>query len=347
MQNSLLSHILLDEQSIADKFVLYQAKCNDLKLETSNLLNRLLEQKRLLIAKKQEIRSLGDSKGMENEIKALKAQKDGIEKQCALDSVVLKSFEEDNVKVRNYARSVEELCLEIESVERLSTSAFLVENQSISYDGIREQTKAEVKNTISDLLKYSNDNVRNKIVSLKVNIVEQRNTLSQKMNGIISSEAYKKGKSLYDTNIVLSNIRKRLDEQESLLAEVNAKKDEHKKMLAEFQVILGQLLDSFSLYLTLTNAISSVMHIEHDDVKLCSSVVVVEKLYAFLADSLNLKYKEMGDLIEQLMTVFLSKSDEQLKSVLSPLVYKAIGGELKFKGSTDDASFLTILLTNN
>lgn len=77
--NKLLSQILLGEQTIAYKFIMYQAKSNDLKLETSNLLNRLLEQKRLLIAKKQEIRSLGDSKGVENEINALKMQKEGIE----------------------------------------------------------------------------------------------------------------------------------------------------------------------------------------------------------------------------------------------------------------------------
>lgn len=345
--NKLLSQILLGEQTIAYKFIMYQAKSNDLKLETSNLLNRLLEQKRLLIAKMQEIRSLGDSKGVENEINALKMQKEGIEKQCDLDSEILKTFEEDNVKVHDYERSIEGLCREFESLERLSVSAFLVENQSISYDGICDQTKAEIKNTISDLLKNSNDNVRNKILSLKASLVERRNAQNQKMNKIILSEAYKKGKSLYDTNIVLANIRKRLSEQELLLSKVNAKKDEHKKMLAEFQVILNQLLDSFSSYLTLTNEVTSIMHIEHDDVRLCSSVVVVDKLNAFLADSFNLKYKEMGDLIEQLKVAFLSKSEEQLKSVLSPLVYKAMGGELKFKGSMDDASFLTILLTNN
>lgn len=345
--NKLLSHILLGEQTIANKFIMYQAKSNDLKLETSNLLNRLLEQKRLLIAKKQEIRSLGDSKGVENEINALKMQKEGIEKQCDLDSEILKTFEEYNMKVHDYERSIEGLCREYESLERLSATAFLVENQSISYDGICDQTKAEIKNMISDLLKNSNDNVRNKILSLKASLVERRNAQNQKMNKIILSESYKKGKSLYDTNIVLANIRKRLSEQELLLSKVNAKKDEHKKMLAEFQVILNQLLDSFSSYLTLTNEVTSIMHIEHDDVRLCSSVVVVDKLNAFLADSFNLKYKEMGDLIEQLKVAFLSKSEEQLKSVLSPLVYKAMGGELKFKGSMDDASFLTILLTNN
>lgn len=193
----------------------------------------------------------------------------------------MKTFEEDNVKVHDYERSIEGFCQELESLERLSASAFLVENQSISYDGICDQTKAEIKNTISYLLKNSNDNIRNKIVSLKASIVERRNAQIQKKNKIILSEAYKKGKSLYDTNIVLANIRKRLSEQELLLSKVNAKKDEHKKMLAEFQVILNQLLDSFSSYLTLTNEVTSIMHIEHDDVRLCSSVVVVEKLYDF------------------------------------------------------------------
>ena len=71
---------MLSNQTLASNYVIYQAKCNDLKLRISNLLNRLLEQKRLLIAKKQEIHSIGDSKGIVNEIRNLTLQKENIEK---------------------------------------------------------------------------------------------------------------------------------------------------------------------------------------------------------------------------------------------------------------------------
>lgn len=78
--NNLLYGIMLSNQTLASNYVIYQAKCNDLKLRISNLLNRLLEQKRLLIAKKQEIHSIGDSKGIVNEIRNLTLQKENIEK---------------------------------------------------------------------------------------------------------------------------------------------------------------------------------------------------------------------------------------------------------------------------
>lgn len=345
--NKLLFKILLSDQALAGNHVMYQAKCNDLKLETSNLLNHLLEQKRLLKAKEQEIRSLGDSKGIENEINSLKEQKDGIEKQCALDPAILKSYEEDNNRVQDYSKRIDELAREMESLERISVSVFIVESQSVSYDGIREQTKSEIKNTISDLINRSNIAVRNKIVSLKTKIEEQSNSFIQQRNNIVSSDTYKKGKSLYDTNNVLSNIRKRLNEQEQLLAKVNGKKDEYRVLSADYQEVLRQLLAVYSTYLTYTREIASKLHIEHDDVKLCSSTVVVDKLKAVLADSLNMKYKEMGDLVDKLLLAYQSKSEEQLKSVLEAIVYKAMCGELKFKGSADEASFLTSLLTNN
>lgn len=38
-------------------------------------------------------------------------------------------------------------------------------------------------------------------------------------------------------------------------------------MLVDFKEILSQLLDSYSSYLALTNEITVMMHIEHDDVR--------------------------------------------------------------------------------
>ena len=345
--NNLLYKILLSDQSLAENFIMYQAKCNDFKLETSNLLNCLLEQKRLLIAKKLEIRSLGDSKGVENEIRSLKEQKAGIEKQCALDPVILKRYEDDNNKVQDYAKRIDELARETENLGRMSASIFVVENMSVSYDGIREQTKAEIKETVSNLVNRSNIDIINKIGSLKSKVDEQRSSLIQETNTIVLSDSYKNGKALYDTNKVLADIRKRLNEQEQLLAKVNAKKEEYKVLLADFKEILNQLLESYSSYLALAKRITVKMHIEHDDVKLSSSVIVVDKLNAVLSDSLNLKYKEMIELKDQLLNIYQIMSEEQLKSALEPIVYSAMRGDLKFKGSVDDSSFLTVLLTNN
>lgn len=345
--NNLLYKILLSDQSLAENFIMYQAKCNDFKLETSNLLNCLLEQKRLLIAKKLEIRSLGDSKGVENEIRSLKEQKAGIEKQCALDPVILKRYEDDNNKVQDYAKRIDELARETENLGRMSASIFVVENMSVSYDGIREQTKAEIKETVSNLVNRSNIDIINKIGSLKSKVDEQRSSLIQETNTIVLSDSYKNGKALYDTNKVLADIRKRLNEQEQLLAKVNAKKEEYKVLLADFKEILNQLLESYSSYLALAKRITVKMHIEHDDVKLSSSVIVVDKLNAVLSDSLNLKYKEMIELKDQLLNIYQIMSEDQLKSALEPIVYSAMRGDLKFKGSVDDSSFLTVLLTNN
>lgn len=345
--NNLLYKILLSDQSLAENFIMYQAKCNDFKLETSNLLNCLLEQKRLLIAKKLEIRSLGDSKGVENEIRSLKEQKAGIEKQCALDPVILKRYEDDNNKVQDYAKRIDELARETENLGRMSASIFVVENMSVSYDGIREQTKAEIKETVSNLVNRSNIDIINKIGSLKSKVDEQRSSLIQETNTIVLSDSYKNGKALYDTNKVLADIRKRLNEQEQLLAKVNAKKEEYKVLLADFKEILNQLLESYSSYLAQAKSITVKMHIEHDDVKLSSSVIVVDKLNAVLSDSLNLKYKEMIELKDQLLNIYQIMSEEQLKSALEPIVYSAMRGDLKFKGSVDDSSFLTVLLTNN
>ena len=345
--NNLLYKILLSDQSLAENFIMYQAKCNDFKLETSNLLNCLLEQKRLLIAKKLEIRSLGDSKGVENEIRSLKEQKAGIEKQCALDPVILKRYEDDNNKVQDYAKRIDELARETENLGRMSASIFVVENMSVSYDGIREQTKAEIKETVSNLVNRSNIDIINKIGLLKSKVDEQRSSLIQETNTIVLSDSYKNGKALYDTNKVLADIRKRLNEQEQLLAKVNAKKEEYKVLLADFKKILNQLLESYSSYLALAKSITVKMHIEHDDVKLSSSVIVVDKLNAVLSDSLNLKYKEMIELKDQLLNIYQIMSEEQLKSALEPIVYSAMRGDLKFKGSVDDSSFLTVLLTNN
>ena len=345
--NNLLYKILLSDQSLAENFIMYQAKCNDFKLETSNLLNCLLEQKRLLIAKKLEIRSLGDSKGVENEIRSLKEQKAGIEKQCALDPVILKRYEDDNNKVQDYAKRIDELARETENLGRMSASIFVVENMSVSYDGIREQTKAEIKETVSNLVNRSNIDIINKIGLLKSKVDEQRSSLIQETNTIVLSDSYKNGKALYDTNKVLADIRKRLNEQEQLLAKVNAKKEEYKVLLADFKEILNQLLESYSSYLALAKRITVKMHIEHDDVKLSSSVIVVDKLNAVLSDSLNLKYKEMIELKDQLLNIYQIMSEEQLKYALEPIVYSAMRGDLKFKGSVDDSSFLTVLLTNN
>lgn len=345
--NNLLLMILLGDQTVAGNNAMYQAKCNDLKLETSNLLNRLLEQKRLLIVKKQEMSSFGDPKGIENEIRNLTVQKKNIEKQNDLDPAILKSYEEDNRKVQDYAKRIESLTREKESLARLLSAEFIVEKQNISYDGISLVIKDEIKTTITDCLNQSNVAVRKKVTLLEKKVTEQISSIIQEKEKIISSDTYKKGMSLYAANNSLLNIRKRLNEQEELLAKVNVKKEEHKALLTEFKELLKQLLDSYASYLTLTKDIVSMMHKEHDDVKLSSSVVVSDKLNAILEDSLNLKYKEMGDLIEQLLTAYQSLSEDNLKAILEPLVYKAMSGDLKFKGSTDDATFLTLLLTNN
>ena len=345
--NNLLLMILLGDQTVAGNNVMYQAKCNDLKLDTSNLLNRLLEQKRLLIVKKQEMSSFGDPKGIENEIRNLAAQKENIEKQNDLDPVILKSYEDDNHKVQDYTKRIDSLTREKESLARLSSTEFLVEKQNLSYDGISLSIKDEIRNTITDCLTQSNVAVRKKVALLEEKVTEQISSIIQEREKIISSDTYKKGMSLYAANNSLLNIRKRLNEQEQLLAKVNAKKEEHKALLTEFKELLKQLLDSYASYLTLAKDIASMMHKEHDDVKLSSSVFVSDKLKAILEDSLNLKYKEMGDLIEQLLAAYQSLSEDKLKAVLEPLVYKAMSGDLKFKGSTDDATFLTLLLTNN
>lgn len=345
--NNLLLMILLGDQTLAGSSVMYQAKCNDLKLETSNLLNRLLEQKRLLVVKKQEISSFGDPKGIENEIRNLTAQKENIEKQNALDPSILKSYEEDNHKVQDYAKHIESLTREKESLARLLSAEFIVEKQNISYDGISLVIKDEIKTTITDCLNQSNVAVRKKITLLEKKVTEQISSIILEKEKIISSDTYKKGMSLYAANNSLLNIRKRLNEQEELLAKVNVKKEEYKALLKEFKELLKQLLESYASYLALTKEIASMMHKEHDDVKLFSSIVVSDKLNAILEDSLNLKYKEMGDLIEQLLTTYQSLAEDKLKAILEPLVYKAISGDLKFKGSTDDVTFLTLLLTNN
>lgn len=345
--NNLLFMILLNDQAVAKENVMYQAKCNDQRLATSNLLNRLMEQKRLLTAKVQEVQALGDSKGMENEILSLKKQKDELEKRSEFDSRLLKSYEEENQKVLEYAKRIEQLSKEKDNLDRLSATDFLVQNPNISYDGIGESSQNEIKKVIVDMLRQSNQNIRNVVIAIKDNIEKQRSVSILEKAQIETSESYKQGMAMVATNKMLMDIRRRLNEQEQLLAKVNGKKEEHKKMLKDFAAMLDELLDAHISFLTLTQTIASVMHVEHDDVKLHTSVVLEEKLKSIFEVSFNLKYKEMGELMEDLLAVYQSQSPEQLKEKLTSLVYNAMGGKLTFKGTTDNASFLTLLLTNN
>lgn len=345
--NNFLSAVLLENKTIAEDFLLFKAKCNDNILEISNLLNRLLQLNRLKEEKVNEMRVLGDKKGIENEIHSLNAKKNEIEKNLDMDPKILKIYEDNNKILQEYNQKITLLRKEIKALDCLMLADPLVENANLNYDGLESVIENEIKQFILSTLNQANKSVKDAVVLIKMRLETILSNFYQGKKKIESSESFKQGLALFEKHKELLDLKNKIDKQRILLAAVKISNEKYDNLIADFQNTLSKLLVKHIDYLNLTKDIASKMHVEYDGVKLKTQVVFSNLLSDKLSDIISLKYKSMTDLIDKIIDAYQSCNEEKIKSVLEAFIYDSLNAKIMFKGNNDCVGLLNMVLTTN
>ena len=345
--DKLLLKTILSPKELTQIYAQYRIKCNDCALNVSTLLNQFLERRRLYIEENNLLQSMGDSKGIKFEINKLRQEKKQLEEKGKFDSNALQNFAQTTIQLTQLSHTISLLNSEKVQLLSLRGMKYVEVNPNLSFLGLSDSNETALKVKIQNVISDANHSICQTLDSMITDSSNMIELKQKEYNGIKNSPNYLAGKKIYENNKVLADISNRLQEQEKQLAAINDEAEKQTQLYNECESIFCQLVDAHLEYLLMVKSVVKSLHLECDDIKLASHVMISTDLQSMLEKSINLQSGAMTGLINGLVEAYSTLDETKLKDNLIQFMLGALKGQLKFKKNYEVSSFLNTLLSSN
>ena len=302
------------------------------------------EKRRLYNEKILNIKNIGDIEGIKREISKLQEVRIGLQSKLTSNQELMAAYEKSVEELNQLKLFEQEHQKEIKSLKQLSEENFVVLNATISFLGLSKEHCNSLITSIKNSIIDANKNIYKAIDTFILQENEQLKSIQEKIQGIIQSNGYKDGKSIFEENKSLNQIINNLSLLNSKLSLINKETEIANGLRDEYKKIGQKLLQLHISYLDKINNIASEMRLQHDDVNLSSEIILKPSLEKMLNECLSLRSAAMNDLILKTIAEYQKKTKTNVMVWLKELLNKAVKNELTFKNGYDIQSFVSKLL---
>lgn len=305
------------------------------------------EKRRLYIEKKQSIKSIGDEKGIKNEIVKLEKQRNEYQNRLTHKKDVLDAYIINSEEIGKKQAIKALLIKESEALQQHQLDLFVVKNRSITISELTPEHSKKLTLSIESAIEKVNFQIQGVLKQMLAENTKSLSEIDVQIAEIKSKPEYKDGKHIFETNKSLTDIIKQLDELNKKLALITQETESAQKISDEYKEIGRNLLSLHLSYLDRMNDIAFKMNLRHDDVILTSSIVLKNTLYSTLSECISLRSTAMNELINSVVQSFKKQTKVDIEECLKDILNKALRNEIPFKAGYDTQSFMSKILSEN
>lgn len=342
--DKLLLQILLDNPEKKTFYEKYKSDISDMFSIIQSNVSLYFEKRRLYNEKILNIKNIGDIEGIKREISKLQEVRIGLQSKLTSNQELMAAYEKSVEELNQLKLFEQEHQKEIKSLKQLSEEKFVVLNATISFLGLSKEHCNSLITSIKNSIIDANKNIYKAIDTFILQENEQLKSIQEKIQGIIQSNGYKDGKSIFEENKSLNQVIDNLSLLNSKLSLINKETEIANGLRDEYKKIGQNLLQLHISYLDMINNIASEMRLQHDDVNLSSEIILKPSLEKMLNECLSLRSAAMNDLILKTIAEYQKKTKTNVMVWLKELLNKAVKNELTFKNGYDIQSFVSKLL---
>lgn len=331
-RNRLLESIILDGANLAEAKSAYNATINSKKRHIGELLNLLFELKDKGIQQRAKLKSIGDERGMQNELVQLYKEKQALESSMKIGKDKIEQYDKVQKQFSQIEKQLKELETEKGKLIRLSTVNYSILNPIFDLTELTETNRNLLSQFIEDNLKTANTLVRNKIEEVKNNIDKQLAELKRQRNILESSTVYKESIEFQKQNQKYKALQERIKTQNTKLEAYKKESTVINNISNKYRETFNNVVGAFASFQIETQKIAKLLNIQHDGIIIKGVVEGNDVLlHKRLETLLDLRSNTNKDLINILCGAI--KGDRNLEETVGEVLRNMIGNDINYTGN--------------
>lgn len=345
-RNQLLESILLGQQNLSNIKSAYEEKINSAKRDLSELTNRLFELKDKGAQQRAKLKSLGDEKGMTNEIQQILKEMQALQQTLKLDKTLIDKYNLIQKQLGEADKNLEELSKEQLVLTKLLTVNYVSMIPELDMVSLSETNRKILSEFINNIILQANSSIRKKLEELDTQLKKQIGTLQKQKAGILNSQVYKESLEFQKKNQKYKTLQERLKTQNEKLANYKKEKAIIVEIGNKYKDTLNSIVESYSVFQDETQKVSNAFHIQHDGIIIKGLIegdagILRSRLEACMDQRSN----SNKDLINRLCAVVTACSDS--KDIIREFINHIMNGDIQLRANETYSMVISSILVEN
>lgn len=345
-RNQLLESILLGQQNLSNIKSAYEEKINSAKRDLSELTNRLFELKDKGAQQRAKLKSLGDEKGMTNEIQQILKEMQALQQTLKLDKTLIDKYNLIQKQLGEADKNLEELSKEQLVLTKLLTVNYVSMIPELDMVSLSETNRKILSEFIYNIILQANSSIRKKLEELDTQLKKQIGTLQKQKAGILNSQVYKESLEFQKKNQKYKTLQERLKTQNEKLANYKKEKAIIVEIGNKYKDTLNSIVESYSVFQDETQKVSNAFHIQHDGIIIKGLIegdagILRSRLEACMDQRSN----SNKDLINRLCAVVTACSDS--KDIIREFINHIMNGDIQLRANETYSMVISSILVEN
>ena len=345
-RNQLLESILLGQQNLSNIKSAYEEKINSAKRDLSELTNRLFELKDKGAQQRAKLKSLGDEKGMTNEIQQILKEMQALQQTLKLDKTLIDKYNLIQKQLGEADKNLEELSKEQLVLTKLLTVNYVSMIPELDMVSLSETNRKILSEFINNIILQANSSIRKKLEELDTQLKKQIGTLQKQKAGILNSQVYKESLEFQKKNQKYKTLQERLKTQNEKLANYKKEKAIIVEIGNKYKDTLNSIVESYSVFQDETQKVSNAFHIQHDGIIIKGLIegdagILRSRLEACVDQRSN----SNKDLINRLCAVVTACSDS--KDIIREFINHIMNGDIQLRANETYSMVISSILVEN
>lgn len=345
-RNRLLENILLGQQNLLNIKTIYEERINTTKRELSELINRLFELKDKGVQQRAKLKSLGDEKGMTNEIQQISKELQALQQTLNLDKNQIDKYNLIQKQLGEVDKNLQELSKEQLVITKLLTVNYVSMIPELELIALSETNRTILSEFIKSTIQKANSSIQKKLEDIETQVKKQIETLKKQKAGIISSQIYNESLEFQKQNQKYKTLQERLKTQNDKLANYKKEKAIIVEIGNRYKETLNSIVERYSTFQEETQKNSNAFQIQHDGIIIKGLIEGdAERLRSRLESSLDQRSTSNKDLIGRICDTVTACAES--KEIIREFVNHIMNEDIQLRGNETYPMLATNILVEN
>lgn len=345
-RNKLLETILLGVPRLSELKTSNEDTINSIKREIGELINLLFELLNKGRQQRAKLKSLGDAKGMQNEITQLNKEIQRTEKTLKIDRAKIEQYNNVQKQVTLFEKQFQVLGQQNNQLTKLITNEYFIVNPSLDMSSIEEDSRKVLTEWIQTNMIRANTAVRQKINELNNGVTKQIASIQKQRTDLMNSQIYRESVEFQKGNQKYKVLQDKLKLQNEKLATYKRELAVFKEVGNNYKETFEKLTSKFVSFQSETKKIADFFNIQHDG-------IVIKGLIDGKSAALRSRLESMIDQRSSQAKETINhvcdsvKGDYPLIEAISELINNILKNNVTLRGNVTQQMALSSILTEN
>ncbi|WP_413853556.1 TrlF family AAA-like ATPase [Candidatus Ruminimicrobium bovinum] len=294
-------------------------------------------------SKIESMKSKGDKKGVEGNIKLLEDRLSGIKINGELLEQEIKQYNEGKQKINDYLIRINTITKDISKIDYLLNENIIKEDILNNYIELSDDIKDKISQIMVNVKQEANNLWKEKLSTEKEILETEKECKEGEIEKIKNKAEYKNTEQNIEKNKEYKALQDELDKERAKLKEIEKEENEIKTYQQQIDELKDKIItDNYKFFEEIKTTIGFLQQ-NGDKVKIKPTVKLDKKLYDTIIEYINIKhhqeYKEVDKVNKDYMT--------NIKFFNSGLLDSALENNLIMKTGKDIQMFLITLFSRN